>query len=175
MGTQRTKAELDTFFADNVTGLITPSRLRDFVESLACSDGSFYVTTPVATAISVAGDFVKAAGTTTFIDGHRTTMPVNNRLLYGGVALVRAHIMANISFICASDDQVILAKNGVEVAHSRMDHLIATGADVQHMTIGADMDLESGDYVELWVTNNTSLGSVTVQRGYVRLSGTMCE
>ena len=179
MGTQRTKAELDTLLADNTTRAITPSVIRDFLESVACTSGSLYVTTPTATTIITPGTFVKAAGTTTIVSGaHRVDMPSNNRLRYTGVPTVHIHLVANLSVSCASDNQLLsfdIYKNGVNVDHSQMEHKIGTGADVQIMAIHADMDMATNDYVELWTTNQTSTGAVTVSRGYLYFMGMLCE
>ena len=176
--TQRTKAQLIALYPDNTTRLISPQDLRDLVESVACSNASMYVTAPAATVIATPGTFVKAAGTTTLVNQHRGTMPANNRLQYTGVAAVHAHIVCNLSVMCATNNQVVsfaLFKNGVVVPHSIMDHFIGTGADIKIMTIHADVDLVTNDYIELWTTNRTSTGSVTVQLGYMFFLGMICD
>jgi hypothetical protein len=176
--TQRTKANLITLYADNTIGAITPQTMRDLIESFACSNASMYVTTPVATTIAVAGTFVKAEGATTLVGAHRGDMPANNRLRFTGTARVHIHLVANLSVKCSSNNQNVsfaIAKNGVVVDHSIMEHLITTGSDVKIMAIHADMDLDPNDYVELWVTNNTSTASVTVQRGYMFWMGMLCD
>lgn len=179
MGTQRTKAELDALLADNNERLITPAKLRDMLESLACTNGSLYVTTPAATTIATPSTFVKVAGTTTMVSGaHRVDMPQDNRLRYLGIATVHIHLVANLSVSCAANNQHIsfaIFKNGVKVDHSQMDHLIGTGTDVKIMAIHADMDLTTNDYVELWVSNETSTGAVTVEHGYMFFMGMLCE
>jgi hypothetical protein len=178
MGTQRSKADLDALFQDNSSGLITPLRLRDLVETLACTSGSLYITAPAATPISVPGTFTKASGGTTQVDDHRVEMPGDNRLTYMGDATVHIHLVVNLSAQCASNNQVLgfaVAKNGAVVEHSVMEHFIGNATDVKVMAIHADMDMEPNDYVELWVTNYTSTGAVTVKRGYMYFMGIMCD
>lgn len=175
MSTQRTKAALDALFADNATGAITPSRLRDFVESALPSTGGIHLDTPGSlTAIAAPSTFVKVAGTTSLHGGYRVSMPANNRLQYDGTETVNALALYTIAFTAETDDQKIafgIAVNGVVVASSVSHTTIAVGADVQAITVIGHPTLAPGDYVELWVANETSAGDVTVERFHGQLLG----
>ncbi len=176
--TQKTKTQLDSAFADNNTGLITPAGLRDLVETAAQSRGSVYTSGSAPTAIPVPGTFYKAAGSTTPGGLYRFTAPVDNRLTYGGAASTHAHLSANISVVADDDAQVLrfgIAKNGVVLPHSIIEHKLAVGADTQTLAVHADTSLVAGDYLEIWCTNVTSSAPVTVERSYMGVVSLLSE
>ena len=64
--TQRSKADiLANLFQDGQTAGITAQDMRDLIVSLTPDFAGLDFATPAATTISVAGTYVKAAGTTT--------------------------------------------------------------------------------------------------------------
>jgi hypothetical protein len=173
--TQRSKDTLDTLFADNTSGLITPARLRDFVESAKPSMGGLHFDGPGdPTSIATAETFVKASNETTLQGAYRFSAPADNRLQYDGPEDVAAIVIATLAFTCADDDQVLafaLAINGTVVDASIIRTKIATGADIQAVTIMAHPTLESGDYIEVWVANDTSDADITIDHGHMHVAG----
>jgi hypothetical protein len=171
MGTQRTKAALDALFPTNGNKEISADRLRDFLESCLPSTAGLHFDDPgTPTAIAVAGTPVKATNVSTAHDLYRFTHPVDNRLLYGGTVAVKAQVTATLSFTCAANNQVLafyIAVNDVVIASSKIRSKIATGADVQAVTITAHPTLNPGDYIEVWVANETSDADLTVEHGHV--------
>ena len=176
--TQRSKSELDAFFVTNTQGLVTQAHVRDLIDSMIARHGSLYVTAPSPTAIAVPGTFYKAAGATALGAAHGFTSPVDNRLTYTGIVPVTAHIVVNISTKSSGNNQLInfaVARNGVVIPHSIMEHYLTTGADVKIMAIHADALLATNDYLELWCTNTTSTATVTAQRAYMYVMGMICD
>lgn len=172
--TQRSKSELDTLFANNITGAITPGYLRDFVDTVNLSHGSLYVTASTPTTIVTPGTFVKMAGATALVSGNRFTMPADNRLAYPGLADVHARVSVTVSILAGDDGQVLnfaVAKNGVVLTHSIMSTKLTTGADVSIITVNADCIMSTNDYLELWCANETSTSTVTAERAYMYVSG----
>lgn len=170
--TQRTKADLDTLFADNTTKQITPSRLRDFLESCVPSAGGIHFHDPgTVTVISAPATFVKAANTSELHPPtNRFSMPADNRLRYDGVVPVLARMIATLSFFTAANNQIChfaLYINGVQVVPSRVRTKVASGGDIQAVTIMACETLNPGDFVEVWLANDTSASNITVDHGHL--------
>ena len=170
MTTQRTQADLNTLFADNDTRLITPARLRDFVESCVPSAAMLHLAA-AATVVAVAGTFTKALNTST-LDGtaKRFSSAVDNRITYDGPADTLVHLSATIALKAAADDQVVavgFAKNGVLVAESVVRVKLPLGANLTPIALLAMLELEATDYVEVFITNDTTASNVTIDHGHV--------
>jgi hypothetical protein len=168
--TSRTNSELQTLFADNTAGAISPQDLRDFLDSVTPKYGSLYYSTPAATTIAVAGTYYKAAGTTTALNLNEFTMPANNRLTYTGTTDVHLHIAYSLSCTCSGNTQVLgfsLAKNGTNIAESKLTRKVGTGSDVGAVALHWDLTVSTNDYIELFVTNETSTATITIEQGYL--------
>lgn len=170
MGNLQTQAELDALFADNDTGDISPARLRDFVESCVPSAGAVHFTDSAATPIATVDTWTKAANASELLGDKRFDMPASNRLRYTGTKTARARVIATLSFSCAANNQVLafaIFINGVIHDPSVIRTKLATGADVQAVTIMAYAELELDDYVEVFVFNDTSDADITVEHGHM--------
>ena len=168
--TARTQAALAAILADNTSGDISPQDIRDFLETMNPSFGSLYFSTPAATTTVTPGTYLKVAGTTTSISLNRVTMPANNRLAYTGTPTVHAHIACSIDMTSGSNNQTAgfkIAKNDVVLDHSKVTRRISTGTDVGSTALHADVSLATNDYVELWLTNETSTATITIGNGYL--------
>lgn len=134
------------------------------------SYGAMYVSTPAATTISVAGTYVKAAGTTTIgTNNVDFTMPANNRLTYGGTDTKVFAVSVDLTFYCATgynEMRVQIAKNGTVIAESAGGgKQTASGTAAVTGTAQALVSLATTDYVEIWITNVTSTANITVSVG----------
>lgn len=162
-------------FPDNSTGSITPQNMRNFIETLRPRHGSFYFTTPVETVISVAATPTKALGTTTAVNlTGGFTMPANNRLLYTGVVDVHAHIASSMTLTTAGSNKIVgstIAKNGTALAHSLCHRKVGTGTDEGAIAIHADAMLTNGDYLEIFLENETDTTNLTIEHGYLFVMG----
>lgn len=174
--TQRTKAALATLLSDNITQQISPQGVRDFLETMHPSFGLCYVTTPAESTISVAGTYVKGAGTTTSVGLHRFTMPVNNRLTYTGTPDIHVFYTATLSMTTAGTNVVLgfkIAKNDVVVADSEVHRKVATGTDVGAAPLQGGLSMSTNDYLELWVANITNTSNITLELASLHVIGFM--
>lgn len=180
--TARTITDLLTnvFQDGQAANSITAQDMRDLIVSFQTEHCGMYISASAATTIVTPGTYVKVAGTTTEIGGASAgmTMPANNRLDYdaaaAGLPTRHFHITASMSMICASNNQNVgfaLAKNGVVLPNSVIRRKIGTGADVGSMPLTWDLELSSTDYVEVWVTNETSTATVTMEQMTFSLFG----
>ena len=173
--TRRTKSELLSIFANNTTGEITPTDIRDFVESVTPSHGSIYMVTPQATTIAVPGTYYKASGLTMLSDQtvhYEFDMPDHNRLRWTGAGSVHVDIRGTVSMTSSGsnvDVGIKLAKNGVVLDHSEITRKIGTGADKGAAPIEGDCELNTGDYVEVFVTNFDGSDTITLNTLYLAI------
>lgn len=169
---RRTKSELLLMFANNTTADITPEDLRDFVDSCVPSHASLYLTSALPTTIPIAGTFYKAAGLTQLSDQTQHldfSMPDHNRLMWTGIGTVHVNARAVISLTSvgsAVDVSVKIAKNGVVLEHSLSTVTVVSGSNKHHISVEGDCVLNSGDYLEVFVTNETDTSTVTFESLY---------
>ena len=176
---QRTKTTLlTTLFQDGQSGGISAQDLRDLIVSVAPSFAGLEWTSEVASVIDAAGTFVKAAGATALTNNSATMSDgaVNNRLVYNGTTMVHFHIVlqASVSLVSGTNQDIAVALykwdnsagTGAILNHSVARTTIG-GSDVEQLTSHADTMLDTGDYIELHVTNNTNTNNVTVENGYL--------
>lgn len=178
--TVRTKTDLIARFAANTTNNITSQEFRDLVSSIVPAHGTMYVSSSAATTVSVSSTYYKVAGTTTATNLHNFSMPANNRLQYDGTPDIHVHVAVTISCTTASNSQVTgwrVAKNGdatiTDAVASTTRHKTGTGTDVVSTAVHFDSMMSNGDYLELWVTNETSATTVTADNAYFFVLGMM--
>lgn len=177
--TQRTQTDLLTnLFQDGQAAGISAQDMRDLIVSLTPDYAGLDFTTPAATTISGAGSYVKAAGTTT-ITNNSSNMGdggVSNRLVYTGAAARHFHIVlqASVTLAAGTNQNVSVALwkyddsagSGSILAHSEAFTTIS-GTAVEQITSHADTVLDTNDYIELHVTNNSSTNNIQVDHGYL--------
>lgn len=175
--TQRTYSELTALLADNNTGDISPQDLRDFLESSLAPHGSLYMASPVETVINTQGVYEKVNGVTAATaDSYLITADTAGRLTYTGASPRHFHLVASVSMTCESNNQILsfrMALNGVTMPESQLRRKVGTGTDIGSTALHADAMLSQGDYLELYVANNTSAANVTIQDLYMFAMGMM--
>ena len=177
--TMRSKSTLlDSLFQDGQIAGISAQDMRDLIVSLAPDFGGLYWTTPAETSVTVAGTYVKAAGTTTVstISANMSLDAVNNRLKYTGVSPRHFHIVLQVSATLASGSNQDIgiqvwrydasAATGALVAHSEASTTIG-GTAVEQITSHSDVTLDTNDYIELHITNKGGTPNPQVELGYV--------
>ncbi len=163
--TERTLAELQALFADNTSANISPQDLRDFLVTMRDPHGGYSIDTPAATTIAVPGTYVKLAGTTVE-DPHiyDYDMPVDNRIRYTEDIDRHAVVSADVTIKTASGtNQLIalqIALNGAPQARSVGKALLKASGEPLSISLHWNGHLELNDYLEIWVTNETSTANV---------------
>jgi len=171
--TQRTIAEMITAFAANTTNAINSQDFRDLIETMRPRHASMHLTTAAATTITVAGTYYKASGTTTALNlDPDFTMPASNRLQYNGAATVHVHVAVTLA-TTGGNSKVLAARvayngdaTGADAVGSQSTQKTGTGADVVSTALHFDSMMSAGDYLELWVTNETDTTAMTVEDMY---------
>lgn len=128
--------------------------------------GNMYVTTPTATTFSASSTPVKMLGTTTAAGLYRMTHPANNRLTYGG-SKTRAFLVSGALSITQPNSNrffsFYIAKNGVIIPESRQDIKVVNSTDQVSLPLSCRVTLAPGDYIEVWVANQTATTNITVE------------
>ena len=183
--TRRTYADIiANLIQDGQSEGISAQDLRDIVKSLRPAHGDLHVASgdSAATTIAVAGTFVKAEGTTTLmtdaIDVDANS--VNNRLRYTGPCVIHAHVHGQVSLTCTQNNRILAiamyiydasAGSGAIQYKGKAREKIGTGTDVVTIPIHTDVELDTNDYVELWVTDEDGTNVITMDQLYICLRG----
>lgn len=153
------------------SGNITPSNIYcDFLSNIGVDPSGavgecYYVANATATTITIAGTFYKAAGATTAGTNERFTH-TDNRLTYAGLETIKLIVISAASVTSASNNETLatkIAKNGSVINASEAEARQTTANQSVNCISKSIVQLSTGDYVELFVTNKTSTGSVTVE------------
>jgi len=128
--------------------------------------GNMYISTPVATTFAAINTPVKVLGTTTSAGLFRMTSPANNRISYGGSKTRSFYVSGAMSISQPNSNRFFsfyIAKNGVIIPESRQDIKVVNSTDQVSLPISCRVSLAPGDYIEVWVANQTATTDVTVQ------------
>ena len=172
--TRRSLAELQALFGDNTTGDISPQDLRDFLYTASPPHGTIYISSATATTISQINTWYKAAGTTTSTNLKDFDMPVAGRLRYTGTPTVHVHVAVSVSMSSAANNVVTglrMVKNDsptdTDSVASTVIRKIASQGDIGSTAVHFDTMLDSGDYIELWIQNQTGVTDLTINNLYL--------
>lgn len=128
--------------------------------------GEYYlIANATSTAITVQGTFYKAAGTTSAGTLERFTH-TSNRLTYTGLETVKLLVTSAASITSATNNETLgskLAKNGNVINSSESESRQTTANQAVSCISKSIVQFATGDYIELFVTNKTSTGAVTVE------------
>lgn len=164
-GTQTGLAQKDS--SGTTRKLATEAYVDAAVGGSQAEYGELYWSTPAATALAM-DTWTKAAGTTTLWLANDFTMPANNRLRHDDADTEIYHVTSDFTITAGGNNQTVwlgISKNGAEPAlDSQRYRRIGTGADAGMGAVSGLFSLASGDYVELWVKNETSTATVTIER-----------
>lgn len=135
--------------------------------------GEIYITTPLATTITLVDTYYLVLGTTTSDELQGFTAS-NGRLTYTGAANRVTNVVASMA-VSSDINNVLLGtklyKNGVGHDASFIQRKIATAGDIGAQSLTALLTLSTGDYIEIYITsdkaaditfNNMSLTAVMV-------------
>ncbi len=177
----KTMAQLLASFPTNAAREITAVLVRDFVASIIPARGRFSLTATAPTSFLNTVDYVKGEIGMGVLSGYeRFFTYANGRLTYTGVVDVHVDVDATLSFDAASKNQVMsirVVKNATptdpDSQASETDRKTQTGGDVGSTAIHFDGVLSTGDYLEIWLRNQTSITAVTIRHLYFRVKAGM--
>jgi hypothetical protein len=168
--TQRTVADVYILLGDNISNDISAEDLRDGFETWRMGHGQIYVDPADAAAITISDTtsyFEANAPVWTFSAGaHNFAETQNGRLYYTGVAPVVCHVAFSFSFTAASNNQLIhwrIGKNGTSDVASEIQRQVGTGADVGSSAAHLITTMSNGDYLSVFVRNETGSNNVTLE------------
>lgn len=163
--TQRTIAEMQTLLANNATGDVSATDLRDLMATLRSGHGEMAITSSSTTTPDNTTSYKQLAGTYALTAGaHNWDMNTDGQLRYIGVAARDAHVSLAISFTAGTNNQIIhfrLEKNGTSIAASEAKRKIGTGSDVGAIALHGHIGVVTNDYLTIGVRNETSTGTIT--------------
>lgn len=125
----------------------------------------YYMTgNATATSIVATGTPVKAAGVTTEMSISQRFTHTDNRATYDGVIARDFKVTVSSTITAGNGHQigVYIAKNGVPLDDSETYITTNSGGRVENAYCQVITDLDDGDYLELWVGNNTNTTDITV-------------
>lgn len=175
---RRSLAALQSLLADNTSGDISPQDIRDVLLSVVPPRGSFYVSAAAETTISGSGTWTKASGTTTSVSLVSFTMPANNRLTYAETQSRRALIAVSASIKPAATDKQIAVgvyhyddsgASGAILSDSVQTAYLTTATGETQYSLLAECTIETDDYLELHIKNDTDAVNATVTNASFRV------
>lgn len=169
-----------TIFADGqATGSITPSDMRDFIETTQNAQGSSYVSTAAANTITTQSVLEASLGTwaletspTAYLFSVGGTNNVN--LIYDGANTTKVLIQAIACVGSATGSETIsigIGKNGTLISNTEVHtvtHAITVPMNIVTSTI---VEMATNDYIQLFVGNESSAGNITVEYGRLVATG----
>ena len=152
----------DSFYFYNSSGNWQPLTSGGTTPSSDASAGSIYLNSSASTTLS-AGNPTKIEGTTTAVNMVNTALIGNNRIVYTGSETRVFQYTVSISFSSDNNEEfnLYIAKgNGVgsplvEVS-SKQTRTITALSDRFPMTLNGLIELQTNDYIEVWIENTTS-------------------
>lgn len=148
-------------YTDNRTRFVNSRGIENTAEI-----GNYFMSlNATPTVISVIDEAVKIAGTTTANTINQKFSHADNRLTYTG-GLIRDFQVSATASLTSGNNNVIglyVAKNGVVIASSEMYATTSSGGRAESIACQTIVEMQEGDYIEMWVENSTALTNVTVE------------
>jgi hypothetical protein len=123
----------------------------------------------VVTQITAANTWTKVSGTTIFSPsgGYQfVTGGINNRLVYTGPSMKMFHIACTLSVKGSESDngtmKAVLFKNGVALTNGIVQQRLSGDGDIASTAIHVMTNMNTNDYLELWILNVTNTGDFTI-------------
>ena len=179
--TQRSIADVLALLADNSAGAISPQDLRDAIVTQHAAHG-------MLTVAAAASALVTLADTVTYVEAAAPVWTLaasplstnfdesggNGRLTYIGAPTITVHIAVHVSISSVSNNRVLhlrVGLNGTTDATSEIVRKTGTGGDIGAGTLGLLVSMATGDYISLFVLNETSADDVTIEAASLVASG----
>jgi len=127
--------------------------------------GGMYVSTPAASAAITPLTYVKLGGTTTALALHGFTHS-SGRLTYSSSESKDFRVFVTLSVTSSAGNAnsfYKVAKNGVVIDSSKITRKIGAGSDTGALAIMAEVNLVTGDYIEIFCDHATSSATITAE------------
>jgi hypothetical protein len=155
------------FVGTVLNGIALDSDLLEFKQNMNLQDtiinGSYYLTTPSANTIAVAGDYYKMEGNTTATD-LRGFVHTDNRLTYNFEQPIKTKVSAHIYVLPTAADlptiSIAIAVNGTVVDSVKMSNTVSSAGAGVIVSTDLITNLVTNDYIEIFVSNETSTNSI---------------
>ena len=126
--------------------------------------GGYFLDTAAETTIATVNTPVKVAGTTAALSlNERIVASTSNRLTYTGAE--PSVVLATWNALVDTGNNVLLTfyvyKNGTKIDETASSVRAGSGSDERLAYLSAIVNVETNDYIELWVENNTNTTNVT--------------
>ena len=146
-------------------GVIDSQQIVYLWSELMSAYGNLNVSSSAATAVAVAGTYVKAAGTTALNLSSDMDMPQVNRLRHTGTVAKPFFVSASASVLVSADAKVTLAlaKNGTVDEHTAIEQKCTLAGGAEAFSIKSLVSLDENDYVEVWLTADNTV-NVTLEK-----------
>jgi hypothetical protein len=128
--------------------------------------GNYYMSNnATVTTITTSGVPVKVLGTTTANAINQKLSHSNNRLTYKGELIKNFQISAVASFTSGNNRLIGLyvAKNGTIINDSEMYATTSGSGRAESITIQTITELTNGDYIEIFIENDSNTDDITVE------------
>ena len=128
--------------------------------------GNYYMSDNVTpTVISSSGVPVKALGTTTANAINQKFTHTDNRLTYVGGLDRDFQVSSTMTFVTGSNKVIgmYVAKNGVIIPSSEMYAASGASGRAESIHIQTILNMTNGDYIEIWIENETDTTDITVE------------
>ncbi len=164
--TKRSLAQIYTLLADNSTGAISETDLRDAIATIQMGMGEISITSSAETSIASSDTWYPAAGTWGLTSGAVDwDMNTNGQLRYTGTPDRMVHIAISFSVTSAGSNKTYsfgVAKNGSILTPSIQSRKIATGTDIGTGALHALTDMSTNDYLTIVVRGDTDTTNATL-------------
>jgi ribulose 1,5-bisphosphate synthetase/thiazole synthase len=125
-----------------------------------------YISSAAATTISDTTTYFPSAGTFTNSVTHKDfTVTSAGRMTYTGPRRRMAHVFITIAMTSGGSNLTLhfkILKNGAEVDSSEAQRKIGTGTDIGSTALHSMITMDTDDYLELGIRNETSATDVTM-------------
>lgn len=173
-----TISEIVALFKGNARSKhIQTADLRKSFSSMKPPWGSISLASTAPTDIAEVGTYVKAEGLTQENNAGYLTTNSDNRITYVGDSTRHFHIAVTVSMTCTAGSQTVglgIALNDTVDTGTITRRFIGTGGgtDIGSTALHGDFMMSNGDYIELWVTNETNAANdVTIENLYMFMVG----
>ena len=105
-------------------------------------------------------------------------LPLNNRIRYIGTISKHFAIDCAVSTIAVGNNKAMeyqLFKNGTPLSETLMSRAHGTGSEAGSLSLTTNVHLDPGDYIELFVSNETDDTNLTIINGTINFVGFLIE